>query len=389
MPPRICLVTPEFPPARWGGLARTAARVADHAAALGLDVHVLHYRVEPGSPLLDENRATARQGRVTVHEVALGREPMPETGRALWDCPHTLTLQTLFESLETLCRAERFDAFVSFFLYPTSYVVGLFARRERRPHLACLVGNDANKYFFSPEKVGLCRAALDNADRLVFLAQDMLDLADGLAPVRDKSRVAYNSVEAPEARWPGPRAARPFTVGAAGIFKHAKGLPYLLKAAAALSRGGDIRLELAGETRPEEAPIRDALLDRLALRDIVDFRGVVPHQDMPAWLCGLDAFALPSLSEGCPNALMEAMAAGLPCVASRVGACGELIEDETSGLLVPRGDSAALAQALDRIRRDPAFAQALGDAAAARMALFSARRERDEWEAALRELVPW
>ncbi len=468
--PKICLVTPEFPPTRWGGLARTVARVAAHVADLGLDTHVLHYRVIPGPPpLLDENHVTTRldpgqllghhhvwdaghvlsqspdlgpnlgldhapghdaqrdgldgaldQGQVTVHEAALGREAMPDDGRSLWDCPHTLTLRMLFESLEILHRAERFHGFLSFFLYPTAHVVGLLARREGLPHVACAVGNDVKKYVFSPEKVAVCRSGLEAADRLVFLAQDLLDLANALTPVRGKSRVIFNSVSQPTIRWPGPRLGRPFTLGAAGIFKHAKGLPYLFKALALLLRSGEARLELAGETRPEEVPLVEALLDRLAIRDVVSFRGVVPHADMPAWLAGLDVFVLPSLSEGCPNVLMEAMAAGLPCVASCVGAVGSagpseadvvsggdgvagslefqthraaapdaLVEHGVSGLLVPWGNTAALAVALDQVRRHPDLAARLGREATRRMTLFSADRERAAWEAVLREVLAW
>lgn len=389
MRPAICLVTPEFPPTRWGGLARTVLRVAEHAASLGLDVHVLHFGVGAGTPLLDECRHTTRREGFTVHETTLGREPMPTLGRSLWDCPHTLTLQTLFENLEILDRERGFDTFVSFFLHPTSYVTGLYARRERKPHVACLVGNDVKKYFFSPEKVAVCRAALESADRLVFLAQDLLDLADCLAPVRDRSHVVYNSVRPAPLSWSGPRTGRPFRVGAAGIFKHAKGLPYLLKAVALLRRDGGIRLELAGECRPEESPILEELLEGLDIRDIVTLRGVIAHEDMPAWLSGLDAFALPSLSEGCPNVLMEAMAVGLPCVASRVGACAELVEHGVSGLLAPWGDASVLASALARLRGDPDLAASLGRAAQRRMTLFSGERERRGWETVLREVLQW
>lgn len=387
MPAKICLVTPEYPPARWGGLARTALKVSDHLAGLGHEVHVVHFiPVDGPPPLLDESRATTRRGPVTVHDVLVGRESFPH-GRTLWDCPHTLTLMTLFESLETLHRRERFDGFVSFFLYPASYVTGLLARRESRPHVACAVGNDVKKYPFSPEKLAVCRHALESADRLVFLSHDLMNLAHAVTPVRDKSRVIYNSVETGRARWKGPARDGSFRVGAAGIFKHAKGLPYLFKAAAILAESGPVSLELAGETRPEEVPVRDGLMERLNLGGRVRFHGVAPHEDMPAWLAGLDVFALPSVSEGCPNVLMEAMAVGAPCVATRVGACPELVEHEVSGLLVDYGDSADLAEALGRLRDDPDLTARLGRAGAERMAMFSAERERAAWGQVLTEAL--
>ncbi len=385
---KICLVTPEFPPANFGGLARTAERVAHHLAAEGLAVHVAHTAVAAGiPPLLDENVRTRQQGDLVVHEVSLGRESGGDRERELWDCPHTLTLMMLFESLEILQRREDFAAFVSFFLYPVGYVTGLAAARFGRPHVSCAVGNDVKKYLFSPEKAFLCKSALDNSQRVVFLSNDLMELAHAVTPVKEKGRIILNSVRAVEEEWPGPSANRPFTMGCAGIFKHAKGLPYLFKALAALRSTGPAVLELAGETRREEVPIAEFWLDRLSVRDAVRLAGVIPHEEMPAWLAGLDAFVLPSVSEGCPNVLMEAMAVGLPCVASRVGATDILIEDGVSGLLVPYGDGAALARALARLREDRELALSLGRAARARMRLFTPEREGREWTAVLREVL--
>jgi glycosyltransferase involved in cell wall biosynthesis len=80
----------------------------------------------------------------------------------------------------------------------------------------------------------------------------------------------------------------------------------------------------------------------------------------------------PSLTEGMPNADLEAMAAGRPVVASRVGGLPELVVHEETGLLVAPGDSDALAAAIDRMLSDPAAAVRLGAAGAARArALFS------------------
>jgi glycosyltransferase involved in cell wall biosynthesis len=385
---KICLVTPEFPPANYGGLSRTAVRVADHLSTAGLEVHVLHATVVEGMPpLLDENDRVRRQGDLVIHEVGLGRECFHEKQRSLWECPHTLSLVMLSESLEILHRREDFDAFVSFFLYPVGYVTGLVARRFNRAHVSCVVGNDVKKYLFSPEKAFLCKSGLDNSDRVVFLCNDLMETAHAVTPVRKKARIILNSVHLPHETWRGPSADGTFTIGCAGIFKHAKGLPYLLKALAGLRLTGPATLELAGETRAEEVPLREFWLERLAVRDAVRLRGVVPHHGMPAWLAGLDAFVLPSVSEGCPNVLMEAMAVGVPCVASRVGATDILVGNGVSGLLVPYGDSDALAEALSGLRDDPELAVYLGQAARERMKLFSPERERGEWSAVLRELL--
>ncbi len=88
--------------------------------------------------------------------------------------------------------------------------------------------------------------------------------------------------------------------------------------------------------------------------------------DVAGLLPGLDIFALPSLSEGMSNTLLEAMAAGLPVVASRVGGNGEIVRDGVDGLLFPSGDVEALRAALVRLRGDPALRAAMGESARVR-----------------------
>src|SRR5262249_39753353 len=77
----------------------------------------------------------------------------------------------------------------------------------------------------------------------------------------------------------------------------------------------------------------------------------------------LDIFVLPSLSEACSNGLMEAMATALPVVATAVGGNPGLVENEVTGLLVPRGDAAAIAKALIRLVEDRRLAARLGEKA--------------------------
>ncbi|MGO9122439.1 MAG: glycosyltransferase [Desulfomonilaceae bacterium] len=384
---KICITTPEFPPHQWGGLARTVERVACHARDIGFDVHVACFSIDPQNPiLLDENRETLQQNGIIVHFLTVAKEQMTDIVLEIWDCPHTLTLQMMYQSLELLHQTEKFDLFHSFFLYPVGYITGILAKKYRAPSLTTIVGNDINKYIFSPEKVEVCRSGLENADRVVALSRDLMEMADALSPIRQKSKIIYNSVEIPKENWVPKSDQESLRIGCAGIFKYAKGLPYLFKAIALIRREGLI-LELRGELRKSERPIYQQMLAKTDTGDLVVFREPLPHDKIPDWLRTLDMFVLPSISEGCPNILMEALACGVPCIATRTGANEELIENYVSGILVPWGNSAALAEALTELANNSDLRQSQGSAGRLRMRQFSPERERLEWESIYREIM--
>lgn len=86
------------------------------------------------------------------------------------------------------------------------------------------------------------------------------------------------------------------------------------------------------------------------------------RRDVAEFMRGLDVFALPSLAEGVSNTILEAMASGLPVLATRVGGNAELVEAERTGLLVPSADVSAMAGALLRLAQDPELRAAFGQA---------------------------
>ncbi|MDQ7783573.1 MAG: glycosyltransferase [Desulfomonilaceae bacterium] len=386
---RVCIVTPEYPPDQWGGLARTVRNVGFHVRDMGHETHVAHFTVESSLPvLLDENRESMQRDGITIHRVRVGRERTQDSNRDLWDCPHTLTIQMMYQSLEMLHRMIGFDLYVSFFLYPVGYVAGLIARRMRVPTVAVVVGNDVKKYMFSPEKVAVCRSGLENADRIVALSRDLVEMAHSLSPIEEKAAVIYNSVEIPEPVWKKSRDPRtPFRIGCAGIFKYAKGLPYLFKATAQIRNLRPVVLEIVGTVRESEEQTYDYMVTGTGIDDVIVRKPPLEHDEIPDWLRSLDVFVLPSVTEGCPNILMEAMAVGVPAVATRTGAVPDLIEHGTSGLVVPWGDSGALADALRQIMVDEDLARSLGAAGRARMQRFSFQAEGREWELLLRDIL--
>ena len=108
-----------------------------------------------------------------------------------------------------------------------------------------------------------------------------------------------------------------------------------------------------------------AMVDQAQAGDIVWLPG--ERSDVPELMSGFDLFVLPSLGEGISNTILEAMASGLPVLATRVGGNPELVEQGVTGRLIPPGDAASLAQALLEYGDDPARLVAQGSAARARV----------------------
>jgi glycosyltransferase involved in cell wall biosynthesis len=131
-------------------------------------------------------------------------------------------------------------------------------------------------------------------------------------------------------------------------------------------RRPDTRLVLVGEG-PEGPKIRD-LVGREGLTDHVRFLGL--RHDVPRLLAAADLFLLTSISEGIPLTLIEAMAGGVPVVATRVGGVGEVVEDGQTGLLAPAGDDAGLARHLLRLAGAPGEAHEMGRRGRARAEAF-------------------
>jgi colanic acid/amylovoran biosynthesis glycosyltransferase len=166
---------------------------------------------------------------------------------------------------------------------------------------------------------------------------------------------------------PGNRnGGRPFHLLCVGQLVPQKGYPVLIDAIARLVASScPVHLRIVGE-----GPLRPALeelIRRLALHDSVSLLGKMNPDQVVQLYHHVDAFAMASLAEGIPVVLMEAMAAGLPCVATRIMGIPELIEDGHSGLLVHAGDAAALADALVQLIENPELRRRLGETAQLRV----------------------
>jgi glycosyltransferase involved in cell wall biosynthesis len=138
-----------------------------------------------------------------------------------------------------------------------------------------------------------------------------------------------------------------------------KNVQLLLEAVAIVrDRLPDVHLLIVGDG-PESAMLKHHAAG-LELSDRVTFAGQVAHQDMPMFYRSADVFALSSDFDNSPNAVLEAMACGLPVVATDVGGVRQFVSDGDGGVLVPPRDAAALAAGIERFLASPAAARAAG-----------------------------
>jgi len=150
-------------------------------------------------------------------------------------------------------------------------------------------------------------------------------------------------------------------VGIVATLRSWKGHRYLLEALP-LIRRADVRLVIVGDG-PQRAAL-EAQTDALGIRSRVMFAG--QQVDVAPWLAAIDVFALPSYAnEGVPQALLQAMFAGVPAVTTDAGAIPEIARDGETALVVGRENAQALAAGLDRLLLVPSVAVALAERARA------------------------
>lgn len=144
-----------------------------------------------------------------------------------------------------------------------------------------------------------------------------------------------------------------------GRLEERKGVNFLLDAVALLkARGSDVRLQIVGNGPQREALQRQTAA--LSLETVVTFAGTKDEAGVAEALRYADLLVVPSLSEGLPVVIMEALASGVSVVASAVDGIPELVRDGETGRLVPPSDPRALADGIDQLLRDPGLRQRMG-----------------------------
>lgn len=206
-----------------------------------------------------------------------------------------------------------------------------------------------------------------------------------IGPVQDRIVIISNGVDTRRYQATADRSAMRRALGFAGeeilytvvgTLKEQKGHRYLIEAVAPLiARTPRLHILIVGDG--ELRGSLEAQVGAAGIESNIHFLG--NRSDVPAILAACDVFVLPSLWEGLPMALIEAMASGLPVIATHVSGSQQVVEQGRSGILVPPGEVAPLRHAIEDLLGDPERARLLGKTAQRRIEeAYSARRQAEE-----------
>ena len=196
-------------------------------------------------------------------------------------------------------------------------------------------------------------------DGIVAISREIGELLVKGGVHRERIRVIHSGIDAApfEKARPVGTSAGPPVIGTVAVLEERKGHRFLLEAAALLKQQGHrLIYRFAGEGSERKRLEKIAM--ELGLREDVVFAGFV--SDIPSFLATIDLFVLPSVHEGLGVAVLEAMAAGKPLVATSVGGIPELVEDRVTGLLVPPKNPSALASSISQFISQSGLTQEMG-----------------------------
>lgn len=351
---RVALFSYEFPPLG-GGMGKAVRAHAEHLAALGATPAVVTARYG------DLPREEERDG------VRILRVPALRRRLAHANTPEVLSFAAgAVASLPWLLRRFRPDVSVAYLTIPSGPIAEAMRLGTRAPWICFLRGQDVPGYPDVPP--WMHTAAWPLTSHLWRRCAAIASPSVGLAELARRSRPGLQVERVPNGvdvalyrPRRGPRRPGPVRVLFAGRLVRFKGVATLLDAwSQRPERAPAAELWIAGSGRERRAFVARA--QELGIRSTVRFLGRLDEQRLAKALRAADLFVHPSEAEGLPNAVLEAMASGLPVVLSAIGPHRELLA-AGGGVLVEDPGPRALGDAIERLIRDPRERGRLGEEA--------------------------
>ncbi len=344
---RLLFITERFPP-DIGGLASSANRIVTALCDLGIAVDVITWSrfLQPGEVLPPESDQQISKRLPAVYRIGLYRH---------WDMtlPHTLNL------LDWLDQTHPYSAVWGHYLFPAGFVATWFAETRSIPSLVSVRGNDFDRALFPPGDFARLQWTLERASFVTAVSQDMARKVKLLSR-RQEITVLSNAVDgaifAPaSSRDDRDRlrsslgiAADELVLGFSGELREKKGQQFLFQALTTVRTDHAACLLIIGDVRTSDQTILQSFSRQHpdAAQRLIITGHLTDQADVARHLRVCDVYLQPSLWEGLPNALLEAMACGCCCIASDAGGIPEVMEHGKTGFLLPRSQLHRLGEAV-------------------------------------------
>jgi glycosyltransferase involved in cell wall biosynthesis len=349
---RIAVLTEKFLP-DVGGLAISANRLATGLVSAGhsVDVFVITTTLAPGEVKIEKTN-------VTIHRLGVFKRTDD-------------TLANWFDYVVARHADAPFDLLHAYFITQAGFVAALAGRYLRIPSVISARGNDLDRAMFDPGKAAHIIYALQNARAVTANASELVRKAQAI--VSREVTLIPNGIDT-TLFIPGTRddllvhslgLDGMSILGFVGEARAKKGLAPMLVAYRQVASQRRVALVLVGGVRGGD----DKDLLKVFQKQNPDLPlVVVPHvppEQLPAYYHSFDLLLMPSLHDGLPNALLEAMACGCAIIGTPVGGMADVICDAENGRLVPPGDANALVLAIGELLDDAELRQRLGQRARA------------------------
>jgi glycosyltransferase involved in cell wall biosynthesis len=274
----------------------------------------------------------------------------PKLGRSLYGYFFFLSLDRFVRNLRSTFA---YDLLFVPWIYPDGTGISFIARRLGIPIVLQALGSDINVHTNYLLRRTIIARTLQRSDKVIAVSDALRSRILALNVPENKvvslkngvNKELFNSMDKTACRNKLSLSPDDRIILFIGNLVPIKGVDHLIEAVALLGKDREkVKLVIVGG-----GPLQESLTNKaesLGVRGSVLFAGRRSHDEIPVWMNACDIFCLPSLNEGCPNVVLEALACGKPVIATRVGGIPELIRSEDCGFLVQPADTAALAKAM-------------------------------------------
>jgi len=358
--PRICLVTHFFPP-HMGGIEKVSYEQSKRLSKLGYQIDILTSKIK------GQNKCPARRTRI-LHFSAVN---IAERIGVPYPIPSIQAYKTFANAIRK-CDLVHAHGHV----YMSSYLAGKVAKKYKKPfiltqHNTFIDYRSGLNILEHLNDLTIGKAVLNDADRIVVVSNKTKEYVHKLGADKSKTSVIYNGVDIDNFKPANKKESRKKLdlpknrniILSVRRLVYKNGLDTLIESIPYVTRNHHDALFVVAGKGPSKKLIEERIKE-LEIEDNIKLTGFVPDELLPVYYAAADCFVLPSASgEGLPLVLLEAMACGLPIIATIVGGTPEIIEHMKNGILVPPRNPEALAKTMSELLSKEELRSTIGEEA--------------------------